>query len=716
MTHAVHAGSPHPLGARADGDGVNFALYSASATRVELCLFDDNGVETRLPATGPSGHVWHLRVSGVGPGQRYGWRVDGPYAPERGDRHNPYKLLVDPYARAIEGGWDWRGPIYGFRHVPGGSRPPVGVLPAAASFEDSVPCDRDDAAAKPRCVVVDDAFDWGDDRPPAVPWSETVVYELHVKGFTHRHPGVPEPHRGRFLGVASDAAIEHLVSLGVTAVELMPVHAHLDEPALSARGLTNYWGYSTVGYFAPDERFAVPRASGGEGAGREFKRMVKRLHAAGIEVILDVVYNHTCEGDRAGPTVLFRGIDDRTYYRHKPGSPGAYEDITGCGNTIDTSHPQVIKLIADSLRYWATEMHVDGFRLDLATVLGRNEKGTFDSRSALFAVVLQDPLLSRLKLMAEPWDLGEDGYQLGAFPAPWAEWNGRFRDAVRRFWRGEPGIVADLGYRLTGSSDVFAGSQRTTHASINFVTAHDGFTLRDLVSYEHKHNLANGERNEDGTNDNASQNCGVEGESDDAGVLARRRTVARSILGTMLVSRGVPMLAMGDELWRTQRGSNNAYCQDSELTWVDWAAASVDPDARAMLEFVRSAVARRKQHSELRSGDFLQGRATAGSAHNDITWLRADGTEMTGPDWASPGAARLAFHLAGAAGSPVAAAILVLMNGDAKPGTFVLPGPSYGASWRVTLDARTKPQIDATLPAAASIELDAGALVVFAAS
>jgi isoamylase len=704
MPYAIHTGAPHPLGASPDRDGVNFALFSAGATRVELCLFDDAGRETRLPAAGPSAQVWHLRVSGVGAGQRYGWRVHGPYDPALGHRYNPSKLLVDPYARAIEGTWDWRGPIYGYRRTP----------LAGMALDDNVRCDRDDAAAKPKCVVVgEDAFDWGDDRPPAVPWADMVIYELHVKGFTRRHPRVPDAQRGKFLGLASDAAIDHLVSLGVTSVELMPVHAHLDEPAVSARGLTNYWGYSSVGFFAPDERFAVSRDQGGDGAAREFKRMVKRLHAAGLEVILDVVYNHSCEGDRWGPTVSFRGIDDRTYYRRRGDRLAEYADITGCGNSVDTSHPQVLKLIADSLRFWVSEMHVDGFRFDLAAELGRTEAGPFDRRSAFFAVMLQDPVLSRVKLMAEPWDLGEGGYELGAFAAPWVEWNGRFRDSVRRFWRGEPRVVPDLGYRLTGSSDLFAASGRTPSASINFVTAHDGFTLRDLVSYEQKHNLANGERNEDGLAGDTSQNCGVEGDTEDARVLARRRTIARSILATVFLSRGVPLLSMGDELWRTQRGNNNAYCQDSELTWVDWDRAAADPEARAMHEFVRSVVALRKRCPMLRGSEFLRGRASDGSSHNDITWLRADGKEMTGPDWAQPDHARLAFHLAGDQGSP---AILVLMNGEPASAAFALPGAAFGRSWRVTLDTRERAQLGLTLDLGASVAIDGGALLVLVAS
>jgi glycogen operon protein len=691
---ATKPGVSDPLGARVDGDGVNFALYSASAERVELCLFDADGRETRIDALGHTGSVWHLHVAGVGAGQRYGWRVHGPYAPERGERHNPAKLLVDPYARALDGALDWRGPVYGYRRGPRPTPP----------FEDAIPCDRDDAASKPKGVVVDDRFDWGDDRAPAVPWSETVLYELHVKGFTERHPRVPSELRGRYAGLGSDAAIEHLVSLGVTSVELMPVHAHVDEPAISARGLTNYWGYSTLGFFAPDERFAVPPAAGGEGAVREFKAMVKRLHAAGIEVILDVVYNHTCEGDRWGPTLSFRGIDDATYYRRKPGT-AEYDDITGCGNTVDTSNPLVVKLIADSLRYWMAEMHVDGFRFDLAAVLGRGEKGSFDPRATLFAVMLQDPLLSRAKVMAEPWDLGQGGYQLGAFPAPWTEWNGRFRDTVRRFWRGERRVVPDLGYRLTGSSDLYAASHRSPAASINFVTAHDGFTLRDLVSYEQKHNLANGEKNEDGLTDNASQNCGVEGDTTDAAILAHRRTTARSILATVFVARGVPMVLMGDELWRTQSGNNNAYCQDSPLTWVDWTELETEGEARTMLEFVRSMIALRKEHPLLRAREFLLGKATEG-ADKDITWLRSDGTEMTDKDWESPERARLAFRLGAAHGDKP---IVVLMNGEPAATTFFVLGH---AGFTVALDTGAATRVGQRLDAWASILLEPGALVV----
>ena len=533
----LERGTFHPLGATWDGSGVNFALFSEHATGVELCLFDADGRETRVPVPWRTNYVWHARVPGAAPGQRYGWRVHGPFEPERGHRFAPNKLLVDPYARAFDGAIDLDGPVY----VP----PQDG---------------RDDAASKPRCVVIDPRYDWGGDRPPAVRWRDTVLYELHVKGFTKLCPGVPEALRGTYLGLGTDAAIRHLEALGVTTVELMPIHEHVDERAVAARGMRNYWGYSTLGFFAPDRRFATP---GGD-AVREFKEMVKRLHGAGIEVVLDVVYNHSCEGDVNGPTLGFRGIDNRVYYRLDPRDLARYVDYTGCGNTLDATHPQVLKMVTDSLRYWVEEMHVDGFRFDLAPALARGTDGAVDHIGAFFAVVHQDPVLSRTKLIAEPWDVGAGGYQVGNFPILWTEWNGRFRDTVRSFWRGDRRVVADLGYRLTGSSDLFADDGRHPHASINLVTAHDGFTLRDLVSYARKHNLANGEGDRDGLVENLSQNCGVEGETEDPGVRSRRRTLARSMMATMFLSQGIPMVEMGDELWRTQDGNNNPYCQDSE--------------------------------------------------------------------------------------------------------------------------------------------------------
>jgi isoamylase len=698
----IEPGAFHPLGATWDRRGVNFALFSEHATRVELCLFDEQGRETRVPVPWCTLHVWHVYVPGLRPGQRYGWRVHGPFCPDKGHRFNPSKLLLDPYARALDGALDLRGPVYGYPR----DRPPA---------DDLVLDTRDDAAHVPRAVVVDDAFDWGDDRPPSVPWHETILYELHVKGFTRLHPGVPEPERGTYLGLASDAAIAHLTSLGVTTVELMPVHERADEPAVAARGMTNYWGYSTLSYFAPDRRFAT---RGGD-AMREFKEMVRRLHAAGLEVVLDVVYNHTCEGDELGPTVSFRGIDNAVYYRLDRADPRRYVDFSGCGNTLDATHPQVLKLITDSLRYWVTEMHVDGFRFDLAPSLARGTRGDVDRVGAFFAVIHQDPVLSRIKLIAEPWDLADGGYQVGNFPLLWTEWNGRFRDTVRGFWRGERKVLGDLGYRLTGSSDLFADDGRRPCASINFVTAHDGFTLRDLVSYAHKHNEANGEGNEDGVDDNHSQNCGVEGETTDARVLARRRTIARSLLATLFVSQGVPMIQMGDELWRTQRGNNNAYVHDSELSWVDW---TMDDGKRAMLEHVRALAALRKGHPVFRRREFLRGQRVGGSRGKDITWLRPDGGEMTAEDWTDPQRAAIAFRLDGDCVDPSPAcgearrddSFLVLLNGAPEAVRFALPPAALGERWRIVVDTREAAHVGAVLRAGEGIALDGGAALVMA--
>jgi glycogen operon protein len=547
-------------------------------------------------------------------------------------------------------------------------------------------------------VVVDEAFDWGDDRRPLVPWDETVVYELHVRGFTKLHPGVPDAVRGTYLGLASDAAIEHLLSLGVTAVKLMPVHARANEPSLVSRGLTNYWGYNTLAFFAPDERFA---SRPGE-ARSEFRQMIKRLHAAGIEVVLDVVYNHTCEGDRFGPTVSFRGIDDEVYYRHDPKAPGAYVDTTGCGNTVDVSHPQVLKLLTDSLRYWATEMHVDGFRFDLAPALARDRDGLFDPRSAFVAALHQEPVLSKVKLIAEPWDLGHEGYRLGDFPVLWTEYNDRFRDTVRHFWRGERKVVADLGNRLTGSNDVFGGAHRPPQASLNFVTVHDGFTLRDLVSYESRHNEANGEGNSDGGPEGSSQNLGIEGDTTDPDVLARRLTIARSIMATMFVSQGVPMLEMGDELWRTQRGNSNAYCHDSELTWVDWRSTEA---SAAMLAAARSLVSLRRRLDVFRKREFLKGVSVDGE-HKDITWLRTDGLEMQLDDWKEPPKATLAFRLQG---DP---SVIVVMNGERTGVRFAPGGPGSTSKWRIAFDSHDPSRASESLPVPARMEVGPSALVV----
>jgi isoamylase len=683
-------GAIHPLGATWDGRGVNFALFSQHATAVELCLFDERRNETRIGVPRRTCHVWHAYVPGLMPGQRYGWRVHGPYAPRDGDRFNPNKVLVDPYARALDGAVNLQGPVYGYRRD--------------RARDDLVFDERDDAAAMAKAVVVDDSFDWSGDRPPNIRRDDRVLYELHVKGFTKRHPLVPEAHRGTFLGVASDAAISHLKSLGITTLGMMPIYEHVDEPQVAARGMTNYWGYSTLAFFAPDRRFATP---GGDAA-REFKEMMKRLHAADIEVVLDVVYNHSCEGDEFGPTVSFRGIDNRVYYRLKADDPRRYIDYSGCGNTLNASHPQVIKLITDSLRYWALEMHVDGFRFDLAPALARRADGEFDPLAAFLSAVHQDPVLSQVKLIAEPWDLGGGGYQVGNFPVLWSEWNGRYRDTVRAFWRAEPKVIADLGYRLTGSSDLFADDGRQTDAGINFITTHDGFTLRDLVSYETKHNEANGEDNKDGLDANTSQNCGVEGETGDERVLSWRRTLARSLMTTLFVSQGVPMLAMGDELWRTQRGNNNPYCQDSELTWVDWRA---DDEPRAMLEFARMLARFRKDHPALRRIDFL--------GPKDVTWLRPDGVEMRVEDWAAPEQAAIAFRLRAdaveaappRAGVP-ADALLVMMNGEREAIEFAPPPPDSAGAWRIAIDTSPAPRVGDILRAGTLFELEPGALVI----
>jgi isoamylase len=695
----IEPGAVHPLGATWDGRGVNFALFGEHASAVELCLFDEQGRETRIGVPWRDSHVWHAYMPGITPGQRYGWRVHGPYRPREGDRYNPNKLLVDPYARALDGAVDLFGPVYGYRRE---------RLPDDFTLDE-----RDDAHAMVKAIVVSDAFDWASDRPPRVPWDDTVLYELHVKGFTKRHPEIPERLRGTFLGLASDAAIAHLTSVGVTTLELMPVHEHLDEPAVAARGMTNYWGYSTLAFFAPDRRFST---SGGDPV-NEFKEMIKRLHAAGIEVIIDVVYNHTCEGDERGPTATLRGIDNRVYYRLHPDERRRYVDYSGCGNSLDAAHPQVVKLIADSLRYWVGEMHVDGFRFDLAPALARNASGEFDRFAAFLSMVHQDPILSRVKLIAEPWDLGGGGYQVGNFPVLWSEWNGRFRDTVRSFWRAEPKVVADLGYRLTGSSDLFADDGRRPQQSINLITSHDGFTLRDLVSYEKKHNEANGEDNRDGLDENTSQNCGVEGETSDEQILAARRTLARSLMATLFVSQGVPMLAMGDELWRTQRGNNNPYCHDSELTWVDWRP---DPNARAMLDFVRTLVSVRKRHRALRRCDFFRGIARAGSSVKDIVWLRADGAEMCAEDWAAPERASIAFRVDGEAieSSPPGSVVgddsfLVMMNGEREPLAFALPGSVLGAKWKIVVDTRVVASVGETARAGGVVTLEAGSLIVW---
>ena len=611
----VWPGQPYPLGATWDGEGVNFALFSEHATGVELHLFDnpeDAKESHKIVLTELTDHVWHAYLPDVRPGQYYGYRVHGPYKPEEGDRFNQHNLLIDPYAKAITGRIQWSNALFAYKV--GGPRQDLEM-----STENS-------AGGVPKCVVIDSAFTWGSDRRPRIPWNRTVIYECHVKGMTVRHPEVPEPLRGTYLGLCSDAMIDYFLALGITAVELLPIHQFVVDRGLAEKGLTNYWGYNSIGFFAPDVRYAT------KGLGNqvyEFKSMVKTLHSAGIEVILDVVYNHTGEGNHLGPTLSLRGIDNRAYYRLDPKNPRHYVDFTGTGNSLNMQHPRTIQLITDSLRYWVEEMHVDGFRFDLAPVLARellevNKLGTF------FDIIQQDPVLATVKLIAEPWDVGPGGYQVGNFPIRWAEWNGQYRDAVRRYWRGENGTTPELASRLAGSADIYQGTGRAVYASVNFITAHDGYTLYDLVSYEQKHNEANGENNQDGHNDNLSRNWGVEGETNDECILDLRFRLMRDFLATLVFSQGVPMISHGDEIARTQGGNNNAYAQDNEISWVNW---DLDDRRKALLEFTKNAIALRHAHPVFRRRHFFRGAPVKEGAPKDLMWVRADGQEMTEQDW-----------------------------------------------------------------------------------
>jgi len=668
----IWPGRPHPLGATWDGEGTNFAVFSEHGEAVELCLFDDDGAERRLALPEVTAHVWHGYVPEVGPGQRYGFRVHGPYEPNRGHRFNAAKLLLDPYARAIEGRVGWHESVFGYR----------------VGGDDLTPDDRDSAGHVPRSVVAQDNFPWGDDRRPDVPWADTVIYEAHVRGFTRLHPDVPQRKRGSYAAMGSPAVIDHLQRLGVTTLELLPVHHYVAEREVAKRGLTNYWGYNSVGFFAPEARYC---SSGSRGEQvREFKAMVRNLHAAGIEVVLDVVYNHTAEGNQLGPTLSFRGLDNRAYYRTVDHDARLYMDYTGCGNTLNVRHPQVLALIMDSLRYWVTEMHVDGFRFDLASSLARSFHEV-DRLSAFFDLIHQDPVVSRVKLIAEPWDVGEGGYQVGNFPVRWTEWNGRYRDTIRDFWRGAETGVADIAYRLTGSSDLYQSDGRRPYASVNFVTAHDGFTLNDLVSYNEKHNQANGEDNRDGSDDNRSWNCGAEGPTDDPEVVALRERQKRNFLVSVLLSAGVPMLAAGDELSRSQGGNNNAYCQDNELSWLDW---STDERRAALMEFTRAIIALRRDHPVFRRRNFYQGQAIHGSGVKDIGWFTPDGAEMTEALWQAPDISTLGVFLngdeipdQGPRGQRIADdSFLLLLNGGAEPANFTLPGRPWGKEYELVLD------------------------------
>ncbi|MET9895819.1 glycogen debranching protein GlgX [Streptomyces sp. NPDC006465] len=684
-------GAPTPLGARfrvgPDGTtGTNFALWAGGAEAVDLCLFDEGGAETRVPLTELTHEIWHGFVPGVLPGRRYGFRVHGRWDPWTGARWNPAKLLLDPYARAVDGDFSLPPEVYG--HVRDWPQQQVA---------DTVRDDRDSAPFVPKGVVVQDDDDWSDDHRPKTPWADSVIYELHVRGFTRLHPGIPEDLRGTYAGLAHPAAVEHLVNLGVTAVELLPVHQFAHEDHLLRRGLKNYWGYNSIGYFAPHADYAASGTTGQQVG--EFKRMVRALHAAGIEVILDVVYNHTAEAGELGPMLSLRGIDNRGYYRLQSDAR-RYADYTGCGNTLHVVQPQVLRLITDSLRYWVTEMGVDGFRFDLAAALARSMHDV-DMLSPFLAVIAQDPVLRRVKLIAEPWDVGSGGYQVGAFPPLWTEWNDRYRNAVRDFWRGALPDVRDLGYRLSGSSDLYAWGGRRPYASVNFVTAHDGFTLRDLVSYERKHNEANGEGNRDGTDDNRAWNGGAEGESEDARVQALRRRQLRNLLTTLLLSTGVPMLVAGDEFGRTQRGNNNAYCQDNEISWVDWSQLD-DPGWRALFELTSRLIALRHEHPVLRRRAFFSGRAHSADGLRDLAWFTARGTEMTERDWYAP-AATLGMYLSGrdipgrdARGTPVVddSFLAVLHAGD-RPASFDLPGAPWAARYEVVVDTSREEQSEA---------------------
>jgi isoamylase len=661
----IWPGDPYPLGATYDGAGTNFSLYSEAATGVELCLFDDAGEETRIPLTEIDGFVWHGYVPWVIPGQRYGFRVHGPYDPAAGHRCNPAKLLLDPYAKAVEGQVDWNEALFSYRFDDPGARN-----------------DADSAPYVPKSVVVNPFFDWGEDRSPRTPYHETVIYEAHVKGMTQRHPDIPETERGTYAGLAHPIVIDYLRELGVTAIELMPVHQFVHDDALIRRGLSNYWGYNTIGFFAPHNGYA---ASGGRGAQvQEFKLMVRTLHEAGIEVILDVVYNHTAEGNHFGPTLGFRGIDNRGYYRLVDGDPHYYMDTTGTGNSINVHKPHALQMIMDSLRYWVIEMHVDGFRFDLASTLAR-ELHAVDRLAAFFDLVQQDPVVSQVKLIAEPWDVGEGGYQVGNFPALWTEWNGKYRDAIRDFWRGRDGMLPEFARRFAGSSDLYASDGRRPLASINFVTCHDGFTLHDLVSYDHKHNEANGEGDRDGSDDNRSWNHGVEGETGDADILAVRERQKRNFLTTLLLSQGVPMISHGDELGRTQGGNNNAYCQDNGLSWVDWTDR---PESGALKEFIRRLTELRREHPVFRRRRFPSG--------DNLSWYTPEGTEMAESDWRTGYAKAITVFLNGEAitepdrrGEPVRDdSFLLLVNASGQDLTFAVPEEHRGM-WTCVVDTTT---------------------------
>ena len=676
----VWPGLPYPLGATWDGSGTNFALFSAHAEKVELCLFDDNAKKEveRIVLPECTHEIWHGYLPDVRAGQAYGYRVYGPYEPENGHRFNHHKLLLDPYAKAMHGDLQWNDAVFGYT---------LGHQDGDLSFDT-----RDSARFMPKCLVVDPAFTWGEPMP-AKPWHETIIYEMHVRGFTKRHPEVPDTTRGTFEGLSSASVVQHLSDLGVTAVEFLPIHAFIHDRHLIDRGLCNYWGYNSIGFFSVHPEYLSKNND------NEFKTCVQILHDAGIEVILDVVYNHTAEGNHLGPTLCFRGIDNKSYYYLMGDQPRYYNDFTGTGNALELRHPSVLRMVTDSLRYWAQDMRVDGFRFDLATTLARVE-GPYDRHSGFLDTVAQDPALSKVKLIAEPWDTGLGGYQVGNFPPGWAEWNDRYRDVVRKFWKGDFGQIPELASRLAGSADIYDHQGRRPWASVNFVTAHDGFTLRDLVSYNEKHNSANGEDNRDGSDNNNSWNCGAEGSSEDPDIVTLRNSQMRNMLATLLLSQGVPMVVAGDEFGRSQGGNNNAYCQDSEIGWIDWGA--IDDDAVALHDFTRRLVALRRDHIVFHRSRFLHGEVIPGTNVKDVVWQRPDGTEMTDEDWADPSARSLRLFLSGEAGQfhlthrgqpEPDDSFLLILNASDQTIEHLVPSLTAGSEWTKLIDTAEPDEI-----------------------
>jgi glycogen operon protein len=700
----VWPGRPYPLGATWDGGGVNFALFTENATQVDLCLFDSPEAtkETeRIRLTEYTDLVWHCYLPDVAPGQLYGYRVSGPYEPNKGHRFNPAKVVLDPYAKAFGRDLKWSPEMFGYK---------IGDPQADLSRDD-----RDNAASVPLGMVVDPAFTWGDDRAPRTPWHKTIIYEAHIRGFTKLHPDVPEAARGTYLGLASEPAVRYLSELGVTAVEIMPAHEFVNDQFLIERGLRNYWGYNTLGFFAPESSYASGLTEGK--AVREFKQMVRVLHSAGIEVIMDVVYNHTAEGNQLGPTLALRGIDNSSYYRVVADNPRYYMDYTGCGNTLNMRHPRVLQLIMDSLRYWVTEMHVDGFRFDLASSLAR-ELFEVDRLGAFFDIIHQDPVISQVKLIAEPWDLGEGGYQVGNFPVEWTEWNGRYRDAIRRFWKGDKGTIAELATRLCGSSDLYAASRRRPYASINFVTAHDGFTMHDLVSYNQKHNEANGDNNKDGESNNLSWNCGAEGPTDDADINRLRRQQIRNFFATLLLSQGVPMIRHGDEFSHTQKGNNNSYCQDNEISWLNWEH---DDEQKRLLHFVSQLIQLKRNEPVFRRPKFFQGRPLRGQGVQDIYWREPSGQEMTEEAWNSGTVGCVGVHLAGDAIADIdergeqlrGDTMLVLLNQEHTGVEFTLPAHKPDEYWELVFDTSEPPQHEMKMHGGEAYMLDGRTTALF---